>query len=160
MMWSSLIDAIRTEYNTLYIRSRTDHPFDMAASLLNSAYAVKHHRNPPIKSPCLGKYLEHNLRIPTSTCLNNSTVTLQGWPSRGGIIVLEDATPPDFAFLKLDPLDPPLRRDVDQDAEDAFCRALLLLSAMWWDGEARRKFIGHLEYGDEEAHYKVEVDGR
>jgi hypothetical protein len=65
--------------------------------------------------------------------------------------VLENATPPDFDFLHLDPLDRPLRRNADQDTVDAFYRALLHLGATWWDSEARHAFVGKLEYGDEEV---------
>jgi hypothetical protein len=72
--------------------------------------------------------------------------------------VLENATPPDFDFLRLNPLDPPLRRSADQDAEDDFCRALLRLGATWWDSEARRAFVSKLEYADEEAFDTVNAD--
>lgn len=105
----------------------------MASDMLRipqSAYDDDHHRHTPLKSPCLGKHLAHSLRISQRTLLHE-TVTLQGWPSPGGIIVLEDATPPDFDFLQLDPLDPPLRRDADQGAEDIFCQGLLRLGATW-----------------------------
>lgn len=124
----------------------------------HSAYDTRERRNPPLLSPCLGVHRGHNIRISQRTILNQDTVTLQGWPSRSGIIVLDNATPPDFDYLHLDPLDPPLRRNADQDAEDAFCRALLLLGATWWDSEARRAFVGKLEYADEEARDAVEED--
>jgi hypothetical protein len=105
-----------------------------------SAYNDKR-RNPPLRSPALGVYRAHNFRISQRTCLKQDTVNIQGWPSRGGIIVLENATPPDFDFLHLDPLDPPLLRSTDQDAEDALCQGLLRLGATWWDSEARYRFI-------------------
>ncbi len=124
----------------------------------SSAYDNSHRQNPPLSSPSLGKHRAHNLRISHRTSLKQDTVTLHGWPSRGGIIVLEDATPPDFDFLDLDPLDPPLRRNADQDGEDAFCQGLLRLGATWWDSEARRTFIAKLEYFDEEALDAVEAD--
>lgn len=79
------------------------------------------------------------------TELTFDTITLYGWPSRGGIIVLLNVTAVDFDFLGLDPLDPPLRRPRDQDAEDAFCRRLLLLGAKWWDSEARYHFLVTLD---------------
>ncbi|KAH8714848.1 hypothetical protein GQ44DRAFT_596691, partial [Phaeosphaeriaceae sp. PMI808] len=100
----------------------------------------------------------HNIRISQRTSLLQDIVILQGWPSRGGIIVLENATPPDFDYLQLDPLDPPLRRDANQDAEDAFCQALLRLGATWWDSESRRRFVRNLEDPDEEAMEAVEAD--
>jgi hypothetical protein len=108
-------------------------------------------RNPPLSTPCLGIHLAHNLRISQRTLLKQDTVILQGWPSRGGIVVLANATPPDFDFLRLNPLDPPLRRSADHDAEDDFCRALLRLGATWWNSEARHAFVSKLEYADEEA---------
>lgn len=130
----------------------------MASGHLESPRDYEQRRNPPLRSPCLGVYRAHNVRISQRSLLKGDTVTLQGWPSRGGIIVLENATPPDFDFSNLDPLDPPLRRDKDQDLEDAFCRALLRLGATWWDSEARRRFVRNLEYGDEEAFEEVEAD--
>ncbi|KAH7070125.1 hypothetical protein FB567DRAFT_539934 [Paraphoma chrysanthemicola] len=123
----------------------------MASGPSHSAYDDKERRNLPLETPSLGRHRAHNLRISQRTLLNQETVTLQGWPSRGGIIILENATPPDFDFLHLDPLNPPLRRVADQDAEDAFCRALLRLGATWWDSEARRAFVRKLENSDEEA---------
>ena len=124
----------------------------------HSADNDKEHRYPRLKNPSLGRHRAHNLRISQRTTLNQDTVSLQGWPSRGGIIVLENATPPDFDFLQLDPLDPPLRRNADQDAEDAFCRALLRLGATWWNSESRRRFVWQLEGADEEAFEAVEAD--
>lgn len=115
-------------------------------------------RYPHLKSPCLGVHRSHNMRISMRTLLSNDTVTLQGWPSRGGIIVLENATPPYFDFLHLDPLNPPLRRNADQEAEDGLCRALLRLGATWWDSEARRTLVRDLEHGDEETHQAVDAD--
>ena len=35
--------------------------------------------------------------------------TVTGWPSRGGLIVLEDATHVDFVFLGLSTMDPPMK---------------------------------------------------
>ena len=128
------------------------------SSAPHSAYHDERQGNPPLKSPSLGIYRAHNLRISHRTSLNQDTITLHGWPSRGGVIVLENATPPDFDFLHLDALDPPLRRDPDQTAEDAFCQALLHLGATWWDSEARRDFVRNLEYFDEEALDAAEAD--
>jgi hypothetical protein len=132
----------------------------MASALSFAPQSVydNHQRRYPIKSPCLGILRTHNLHISQRTLFGEATATLQGWPSRGGIIVLENATPPDFDFLHLDLLDPPLRRNADQDAEDAFCRALLRLGATWWDSEARRTFIRKLENGDEEAFDALDAD--
>lgn len=123
-----------------------------------SACDEEYRRNLPLKSPSAGRHREYNLRISRRTSLNQDTIILHGWPSRGGVIVLENATPPDFDFLHLDTLDPPLRRDPDQTAEDTFCRALLCLDAAWWDSEARYNFIRKLENGDEEAHEAAQAD--
>ncbi len=128
------------------------------SSAPHSAYHDESQRNPPLKSPSLGRHRAHNLRISRRTSLNQDTITLHGWPSRGGVIVLENATHHEFDFLHLDALDPPLRRDPDQTAEDTFCRALLRLGATWWDSEARRDFVGKLERFDEEALDAAEAD--
>lgn len=72
--------------------------------------------------------------------------------------MLENATAPDFDYLNLDPLDPPLRRDPDQAAEDAFCQALLRLGATWWDSCKRREFVDKLREYDEEAVEAVQED--
>lgn len=130
----------------------------MRRSAPHSAYNDESRSNHPLKSPSLGVYKAHNLRISHRTSLDGDTVTLTGWPSRGGIVVLENATPPDFDFLQLDALDPPLRRDASQAAEDKFCQGLLHLGATWWDSEKRQQFVRRLEYGDEEAHDAVEAD--
>lgn len=123
-----------------------------------SAYEDQRHQNPPLKNPSQGKHRAHNFRISQRTSLKQDSVQLFGWPSRGGLIVLENATPPDFDFLNLDPLDPPLRRDADQIAEDAFCQDLLRLGATWWDSEARRGFVRKLENADEEAFDALDAD--
>ncbi|KAL4916428.1 hypothetical protein BDW62DRAFT_211989 [Aspergillus aurantiobrunneus] len=62
-------------------------------------------------------------------------VCIYGWPSRGGLIVLPHATTPDFRFLGWDVIDPPMKRDKDQDAEDQVCQKLLLLGAHWFDSK-------------------------
>ncbi|KAI9753926.1 MAG: hypothetical protein M4579_004947 [Chaenotheca gracillima] len=109
---------------------------------------------PPLASPCLGV----NRKAPRGrTSLSPGDLRLTGWPSRGGLIVLEDPTPPDFEFLGLDPLDPPLQRDEDQEAEDAFCRGLLRLGATWWDSKERRLLVWKVAHDDEEACDAVEA---
>jgi hypothetical protein len=60
-----------------------------------------------------------------------------GYPSRGGIIILDDASPTDLEFLALDRMDPPLFRHEKSEEEDAFCQRLLLLGAKWWDSTTR-----------------------
>jgi hypothetical protein len=44
----------------------------------------------------------------------------------------ENATGIDFAFLDLNPTDPPNKRCEDQEAEGMFSQRLLLLGAKWW----------------------------
>jgi hypothetical protein len=51
--------------------------------------------------------------------------------------MIEDATALDFEFLDTNPLDPLMRRDPDQDAEDAFAEQLLLIGGKWWQHEGR-----------------------
>ena len=63
------------------------------------------------------------------------------WPSRGGVIVLDDAEAIDFEFVGLNPLCPLTRRLEDPADEDAFCQRLLLLGAKWWDSEARYSLV-------------------
>lgn len=65
---------------------------------------------------------------------------IYAWPSRGGVIVLQEPEAIDFEFLGLDPLDPLLQRSDDQDSEDDFSKRLLLLGAKWWDSEERFRF--------------------
>lgn len=61
-----------------------------------------------------------------------------GWPSRGGVIILEHATAVDCEFLGLNHLNI-LRegRALKQEDEDGICRKLLHLGAKWWDSEER-----------------------
>ncbi|KAH8731838.1 hypothetical protein GQ44DRAFT_603934 [Phaeosphaeriaceae sp. PMI808] len=67
----------------------------------------------------------------------NSTITIYGWPSRGGVIVFEAASPADFDSLQLDRMDPPMHRYRTLEEEDVFCQKLLLLGAKWWDSVRR-----------------------
>lgn len=86
--------------------------------------------------------------------------SIYSWPSRGGVIVLDDAEAIDFEFLGLNPLDPPVERLDSQAAEDAFCQRLLLLGAKWWDSEARYLAVARMGgYGgraDDVFHMDVE----
>jgi hypothetical protein len=77
--------------------------------------------------------------------IDHISISISGWPSRGGVIVLDDPQHIDFDFLGLDPLDPPEHRDQDQEAEDAFCQRLLLLGAKWWDSEERYFYVKGIE---------------
>lgn len=56
-------------------------------------------------------------RKPTTNCFRrtgftDSNVSIFGWPSRGGVIILDDATHVDFAFLGLSTTNPPLKRQL------------------------------------------------
>lgn len=75
-------------------------------------------------------------------------IRLQAWPSRGGVIVLDEAEAIDFEFLGLNPLDPPYHRYDDQEAEDEFCQRLLLLGAKWWDSEERHFVVNSIRRGE------------
>ncbi|KAB5535364.1 hypothetical protein GE09DRAFT_358967 [Coniochaeta sp. 2T2.1] len=90
-------------------------------------------------------------RFPPTLRINflDNEVDVWGWPSRGGVIVLRWVTAVDFNFLGLDPVDPPMLRDRDQDTEDAFCQRLLLLGAKWFDSDERRGFIAGLAEDDD-----------
>ncbi|KAL6228952.1 hypothetical protein BDW75DRAFT_235559 [Aspergillus navahoensis] len=54
---------------------------------------------------------------------------IYGWPSKGGLI------------LGWDYLNPPRKRDQDQDAEDEVCKMLLRLGATWYDSRSRYNLI-------------------
>ncbi|KAL8772393.1 MAG: hypothetical protein Q9209_002344 [Squamulea sp. 1 TL-2023] len=107
----------------------------------------------------------------------DTSVSIFGWPSRGGVIILNAATHVDFTFLGLSTTNPPLTRrscftatasiessannpggsqraeeseeekQGDEDDEDAFCQRLLLLGAKWWDNEKRYQFVDHFAAG-------------
>ena len=109
----------------------------------------------------------------------DTNTSVFGWPSRGGVIVLNEATHVDFNFLGLGTTDPPRKRrlrsrppspageetrapasepkaiatrDVpgrEDDEEDTFCQRLLLLGAKWWDSEKRHHFVDRFGAGME-----------
>jgi len=84
----------------------------------------------------------------TRVILGDASISVQGWPSRGGLIVLSHATAVDFDFLELDRVAPPRHRDPSQAAEDRLCQRLLLLGARWFDSLDRYGYIAGLEDGD------------
>jgi hypothetical protein len=92
------------------------------------------------------------------TTFGDFQVTLWGWPSRGGVIVLEHVTAPDFEFLGLVQTSPPELRDIDQENEDIFCQQLLLLGAKWYDSIERYDFVVDVRVGDPTAIYYLESD--
>jgi len=85
------------------------------------------------------------------TSFGEHEVSIYAWPSKGGVIILNKADAIDFEFLGLNPLDPPIERLPDQNAEDEFCQRLLLLGAKWWDSEARYSIIVAIEEGHTRA---------
>jgi hypothetical protein len=163
-MWASWANAIKHEYNSIIIWPRESPPFfdmDRPSPIANnSAYVDDRMHNPSLRIFGPGNARDHNLRISQRTLIGEYGIDLHGWPSRGGCIILENIGPADFDYLQLDPLDPPLRRDPDQSAEDVFCQKLLRLGATWWDSERRLRFICKLENGDEEAHDAVAANER
>jgi hypothetical protein len=100
-----------------------------------------------------GRFIQYSLNRSVSPTMrivfHTNGVNVWGWPSRGGVIVLERVTALDCDFLGLDPVDLPMLRDRDQDAEDALYQRLLLLGAKWFDSDARRDFIFGLMEDDD-----------
>ena len=79
------------------------------------------------------------------------SVSIWGWPSRGGLIVLERAGPIEFDHLGLDRFQLTLDRSSKQDEEDEFCQKLLHLGARWFDSRERYYFISDIADDDEAA---------
>jgi hypothetical protein len=101
-------------------------------------------RSPEMASPrstyvCGGMTCPYDSTVRTS--FGDNEASIYAWPSRGGVIILNQADAIDFEFLGLNPLDPPMERLKDLKAEDLFCQRLLLLGAKWWDSEARYSII-------------------
>ncbi|KAF2012501.1 hypothetical protein BU24DRAFT_425148 [Aaosphaeria arxii CBS 175.79] len=85
-----------------------------------------------------GPNVIYDSRKDTTRRINfGNLVSVFGYPSRGGVVILEDTSPADFDFLDLNRADPPMTRHEDPADEDAFCQRLLLLGAKWWDSLAR-----------------------
>ncbi|KAF1808041.1 hypothetical protein P152DRAFT_517827 [Eremomyces bilateralis CBS 781.70] len=76
--------------------------------------------------------------------LLDDSVSVWGWPSRGGLIVLEQATALDFEMLQLDSVNLALARDDDRAREDEHCQRLLWLGARWFDSRERYGFVWNL----------------
>lgn len=73
----------------------------------------------------------------------DETITIYGWPSRGGVVMLENASIVDFKFLGLDRLNPTMLRHQTREEEDTFSERLLLLGAKWWDSVARHWLLNN-----------------
>ena len=96
----------------------------------------------------------------------NTAVSILGWPSLGGVIILDEATHVDFTFLGLSTTDPPLKRPSHSTIrnyeeavakEDKFCQRLLLLGAKWWDSPSRYHLISVYQAEDPNAVAGVEA---
>lgn len=97
----------------------------------------------PRAQTCCGEKCPYDSTVRAKFIDNGASI--YSWPSRGGVIVLDDAEAIDFEFLGLNPLDPPVERLDNQAAEDVLCQRLLLLGAKWWDSEARYLTVARLK---------------
>ncbi|KAF2869045.1 hypothetical protein BDV95DRAFT_596716 [Massariosphaeria phaeospora] len=93
---------------------------------------------------------------------DGAAIRIFGYPSLGGVIVLDHASIPDFEFLGLDRLAPLETRGGDDDddtaAEDAFCKEMLRLGARWYEDLARYWFLKSVGgEGGEESDVCVEA---
>lgn len=88
-----------------------------------------------------------------SLSITPNRVRIYGWPSRGGLIVL-NATLLDFEFLGWNPRHAP-GREKDQDNEDGICQRLLRLGATWYDNTDRLNFLDCFEDAPEWARLKM-----
>ena len=84
-------------------------------------------------------------------CFATPDITIYGWPSKGGVIILDNATAPDFEYLGLDRLHPVMKRYEKPDDEDAFCEQILLLGAKWWSSYARYSLLKGAELHEEDS---------
>jgi hypothetical protein len=84
-------------------------------------------------------------------CFSTQDITICGWPSKGGVIIIDNATAPDFDYLGLDRLHPIMERHQDPDDEDALCEKMLLLGAKWWSSNARFSLLKGAELDDEDC---------
>lgn len=105
----------------------------------------KHLRNRNHTRKAIGAASKTPPRPPTDrTVFLERSVSLWGWPSLGGLIVLESTGPADFDYLGLDRLQPVATRSSSQDEEDAFCQNLLQLGARWFDSRERYGFVANV----------------
>jgi hypothetical protein len=112
-------------------------------TLSNPFSHISNSMSPSLAKNCFGITCPYDSTV--RALFTDKDVHIYGWPSRGGVIVLDSVEAIDFEFLGLNPLDPPMKRLDDKAAEDAFCRRLLLLGAKWWDSEARYTVVARLE---------------
>jgi hypothetical protein len=106
-----------------YFQSAPSPPFAGSARLTSTARDI--YTRPIIHDP--------SELVTCRISFDASSIRIYGYPSRGGVIILEDASPPDLDFLELDRTDPPMHRHDGPAEEDMFCQRLLLLGAKWWE---------------------------
>ena len=82
-------------------------------------------------------------------------IIIFGWPSRGGVIVLEHADAVDFDFVGLDRVNHPEKRHDDQGEEDLFCQRLLLVGAKWFSSRRRYHFLKAANDPYDDLNYKA-----
>lgn len=136
-----------TKFHTLQLLHRSS-PYLSFVQIVFFNIAMRtpaHLQKPNCKRGPLGAPAKPLRHPPTQrTVFLQDRISVWGWPSRGGLIVLERATALDFDFLGLDSLHPPMRRDPDQEAEDKLCQRLLLLGAKWFDSRDRYGFVANV----------------
>jgi len=116
-------------------------------------------RNPNPVRNALGRPAKPRNRPPIERVVfMEREISIWGWPSRGGLIVLERAGPLDFDHLGLNRLQPATFRASDQNEEDAFCQKLLQLGARWFDSRERYGFFANLCDEGEPEHQAIMDD--
>ena len=70
-----------------------------------------------------------------------SMIQIVGWPSGGGVIVLEDADALDLRHLQLSISQLDQKRYDDEAEEGRFCQRILQLGGIWWESPQRRTLI-------------------
>lgn len=81
----------------------------------------------------------------------NEGCTIYAWPSRGGVIIKQNADLVDLAFLGFDRFSPPTHRfpDDEQENEDGFARMLLRTGGKFWRSQQRSANVAvNLEEGE------------
>ncbi|KAL2815186.1 hypothetical protein BJX63DRAFT_431005 [Aspergillus granulosus] len=132
----------------------------MARSAKISKLRAENGRHSPPPGPRMNPSGRGPSHPPPSTrrlSITPNRVRIYGWPSRGGLIVL-NATLVDFEFLGWNPRHPP-DREKDQDKEDGICQRLLQLGATWYDSEGRLGFLDGFEDNPEWSKSKMESGG-
>lgn len=141
---ATILDFYPILFCLVYLRTWAHSSIVIHLDAIMPRAAIKEqHRKPPGYKPGIMGGVPPHYVPPTTvrTGCNDHEITLIGWPSRGGLIVLGHVTALDFSFFGLDPANPPKRRDENQDAENLFCQQLLWLGATCFDSLARRSFV-------------------